>query len=209
MKNADIITFDYRARLEEVLDLSWKIFKSQFIYGRHEITKEAPFQHHFAQIIRMVGELYSVDKDDLFKVDLETKFENIKGKTKYVDITCQYVNKIKCAIELKFKTARQSAQDHGRIDAYSDIETLELITSQEEFELGKFYMITDSTAYIHKSKKGVGTVFALHDGYVSEKDKELSFPSKGRENVVVNLRNNYLFQWEKIHNWYFLDLTID
>lgn len=107
MKNPEIIEFEYSQRLNEVLQQSWKIFKSQFIFKRNKITKEAPFQHHFAQIIKNVGDLYSISEKDLFKVDLETKCENIKGKTKYIDITCEFVDKINCAIELKFKTAQQ------------------------------------------------------------------------------------------------------
>ena len=60
---------------------------------------------------------------------------------------------------MKFKTAIQGAQDHRRNDAYIDIEALEIVT-KGQFDLGKFYMITDSTPYINQSVKGVGTVFA-------------------------------------------------
>ncbi len=209
MKEEEIIEFEYPKRLNEVLDLSWKIFKSQFIHSRHEISKEAPFQHHFAQIIRNVGNLYSIAEKDLFKVDLETKCDNIKGKSKYIDISCEFVDQIKCAIELKFKTAKQGAQDHGRIDAYVDIEALELVITKGQFKLGRFYMITNSTPYIKQSKKGVGTVFATHDGFITEKGKEFWYDSKGRENIRVTLHNSYQFEWEKINDWYFLDLRTD
>ncbi len=208
MKEIDIVEFEYTKRLNEVLNQSWKIFKSQFIHGRHQINKEAPFQHHFAQIIKSVGDLYSIAEKDLFKVDLETKCNNVKGKSKYIDISCEFVGQIKCAIELKFKTAKQQAYDHGRIDAYIDIEALEIVT-KGQFDLGKFYMITDSTPYINQSIRGVGTVFATHNGFVTEKGKEFWFNSKGREDARVSLRNSYQFDWEKINDWYFLDLTIN
>lgn len=207
MKETNIIEFDYLNRLNEILDISWKIFKSQFIYEKHEISKEAPFQFHFAQIIQNVGNLYSITEKDLFKVDLETKCENIKGKSKYIDITCKFIDQINCAIELKFKTTKQGAQDHGRIDAYVDIEALELVTNKY-FDFGKFYMITDSEPYINQSTKGVGTVFATHNGYISEEGKELFFNSKGREHIRVNLQSSYKFEWQKINGWYFLDLTV-
>ena len=42
---------EHTERLNQVLDLSWDIFKSQFINGRHETNKETPFQHHFANFI--------------------------------------------------------------------------------------------------------------------------------------------------------------
>ncbi|QSE96111.1 hypothetical protein [Fulvivirga lutea] len=201
------ISKPYDIRIHEILDESWKIFKSQFIHGRHEINKEAPFQHHFAQIIRSVGNLYSIGESDLFKVDLETKCDNIRGKSKYVDITCEFYNHINCAIELKFKTARQSAQDHGRVDAYLDIEAVEQLVEQQ-FDLGKFYMITDSTAYINPSKKGVGTVFTLHNKHVTSSDR-LVANTVGRMGIEVTLNGEYVMNWEQIDHWYFLDLTIN
>ncbi|MCB0750003.1 MAG: hypothetical protein KDC52_00870 [Ignavibacteriae bacterium] len=195
--------------MHEILDQSWKIFKSQFINKRHEIETEAPFQHHLAYIIRSVGELYSLDKKDLFKVDLEKKVENIRGRKKFFDIACHFEGKINCLIELKFKLKRQAAQDYGRIDAYSDIEALELSTENGN-DFGKFYMITDDTTYNYKSVKGVGTIFTMWDGFETEPGKLLNSPSsKGREHVFITIQNKYKFEWEKIDKWYFLDLTID
>jgi hypothetical protein len=156
-----------------------------------------------------LGNLYCIKRDDIFLVDLETKCKNIKGKSKYLDITCSFPSKkVSCAIELKFKTDKQGAQDHGRIDAYVDIEALELACKQS-YDFGRFYMITDSTPYVKKSKRGVGTVFCTHDGMKTVSNQKFHCPnSKGRENVVVTLSNSYKFEWEKIKNWYFLELTI-
>ena len=207
MKEVKNIPFDYNERLEAVLNTSWNLFKSQFIHKRHYILTEAPFQHHFADILRQVGNLFCLTRDDIFLVDLETKSKSLNGKTKYIDITCEFVNKIKCAIELKFKTAKQGAQDHGRIDMYRDIEALEYVCS-EDYDLGKFYAITDSQTYINKSKVGVGTVFCTHNGNKSNENKTFWYNSKGRENIKVLLRNSYLFNWENINEWYFLDLSI-
>jgi hypothetical protein len=204
----DLISLDHKTRLRSILDASWRIFKSKFIYQRHPVLKEAPFQHHFANIISTVGGLYCIERADSFFVDLETKCENIKNKSKYLDITCSF-NKsdVSCAIELKFKTDQQGAQDHGRIDAYVDIEALEL-ACKADYSFGKFYMITDSTPYVNKARRGVGTVFATHHGYESPIGRKLCYPSKGREDVEVCLDHPYRFEWEKIDKWYFLDLTV-
>ncbi len=208
MKETKLIELDYSKRLNQILDEAWRIFKAQFINKRHEINKEAPFQLHLAQIIQNVGSLYSICKKDLFKVDLEKKIDLVKGKSKYLDITCEFVETIKCAIELKFKTEKQGAQDHGRIDAFVDIEALEIVT-ESMYNFGKFYMITDSKAYINPSKRGVGTVFGIHNGSLTEKNREFWFDSKGREHLRISLRNSYHFEWEQIGEWYFLDLTIE
>lgn len=209
LNTPNLLSLDHKIRILSILDDSWKIFKSKFIHGRHPVLKEAPFQHHFANIISTVGGLYCIERADSFFVDLETRCENIKNKSKYLDITCSFSNSdVTCAIELKFKTAKQGAQDHGRIDAYVDIEALEL-ACKAGYTFGKFYMITDSITYVNQSRKGVGTVFATHHGFESPINHKFCYPSKGRELVEVCLGYSYRFDWEKIGEWYFLDLTIN
>jgi len=207
MKQEDRLPLSYIERLEEVLDISWRILKSRFIDGRHIISKEAPFQHYFANIISTIGESYCSERTDMFLVDLEYKVSDIKDKNKYIDITCEFVNKnASCAIELKFKTDKQGAQDHGRIDAFVDIEALELVC-KENFGIGRFYMITNSTPYINQSKKGVGTVFTTHDGGLINPGI-YQYESKVREDVIVTLGNQYAVEWEKIGDWFFLLINI-
>ena len=87
MKSIDLIPHNHAERLGLVVDLSWRIFQSHFIHKRHPILKEAPFQHHFANVLS--------------------------------------------TIESKFKTEQQGAQDHGRIDVYSDIEAVELVCESQ------------------------------------------------------------------------------
>lgn len=206
-----MIPISYSDRIDEIMNLSWKIFKSQFLNGRLEINKEAPFQHHFANIIRDMGNLYCIRRGEIFFTDLETKCEDLKEKNKYLDITCGFIRgnkEYKVSVELKFKTARQGAQDHGRIDAYIDIEALEL-TLDKGFEKGFFFMITDSQVYVNPSRRGVGIVFITHNGFVSEPKDYKVKSCKGRENIVVNLKNSYHFNWEKEKDFYFLKLPVN
>lgn len=70
-------------------------------------------------------------------------------------------------------------------------------------------MITDSITYINKSNKGVGTVYAIHNEHRTKNNSQYWFNSKGREDIKVNLINSYFFEWEKINDWYFLELTIN
>lgn len=125
-------------------------------------------------------------------------------------ITCSFANSyVSCAVELKFKTHKQVAQDWGRIDAYVDIEALEHACKDADYTFGKFYMITDSPAYTKESKRGVGTEFPMHHEFESQINHVFPSPScKGRENVKVRLNHSYRFHWEKIDQWRFLDLTI-
>ena len=153
---------------------------------------------------------------------MEKRVNYPEGKTKYLDITCEYSclenkTQAKAAIELKFKTKRQGAQDHGRIDAFVDIEALEKAKNAYSYTKARFYMITDSETYLKKSKKGVGTKFTTYDGAKTKLDSDFHCPSsKGRENTKVHLNASYCFEWEKIgminnnikDYWYFLELRI-
>jgi hypothetical protein len=209
MSPAELIPYDHLERLHHVVDGAWRIFQSHFIYKRHPIPKEAPFQHHFAAILSSIGSLCCIERSDVFFVDLETRCEDIKGKAKYIDITCSYPNaNVSCAIELKFKTARQGAEDHARIDAYLDIEAVELACAAQ-FNFGRFFMITDSSTYVRPSTRGVGTVFCMHDGFETASGANLTCPNiKNRHLVSVSLKKPYVFKWLEHDGWYFLELRV-
>jgi len=203
------LPIDHVQRLAHLVDQSWLILKSRFLQGRHKIPLEAPFQHYFAQILSAYGELCCTERSDLFLVDLECKQPGANGAREYLDIGCSFPNHdASCAIELKFKTAKQSAQDHGRIDTYQDIEALERACAGG-FSFGRFYMITDSSVYVNSSRRGVGTIFPTHDGHQTVAGSTFHYPQcVGRQNVRLNLRHAYAFQWEKIGGWYFLEVHI-
>ena len=213
MKNADLIPKAHVERLAEIVMLSWRILKTRFIQGRHRIPTEAPFQHYFGHILSVVGETYCVGRDDQFVVDLEERVPDIKQKNKYIDIVCGFQKSdVYCAIELKFKKKSQGAQDFGRIDSYVDIEAVELAIEKKNYSMGFFFIITDSTAYVNPSRIGVGTFFPMHDG-ATISPNIFSYPKcKGREDVVVTLRNSYSFSWETCKkgedDWYFMSLPV-
>jgi hypothetical protein len=72
-----------KEKLEKVITESWELFIAKYLSGRIEVSKEAPFQHHFANIIQDIGELYCFSRTELFLVDLETKEEKLLKKNKY------------------------------------------------------------------------------------------------------------------------------
>jgi hypothetical protein len=199
---------EHKERLMKVVDLSWCLLKAQFIKKRYEILKEAAFQHHFAVILSQVGNLFCFESEDFFRINLESRTDFSTGKTKNIDITCEFVGKAKCAIELKFKTKKQAAQDIGRINMYKDIEALEN-TLAHGFDMGYFYMLTDSSNYYNESKSKVGKKLCVHNGYESNEDFSVSnLTVKGRGNVDVKLNNSYKFNWEKSYGWYFLAINV-
>ena len=211
MKTTATLAENHIERLEAVVMLSWKILKSRFLDGRHRIPTEAPFQHYFSHILSIIGESFCTSREDKFVVDLEERIEGIRGKCKFVDIVCGFQNtQTYCAIELKFKTASQGAQNFGHIDSYLDIEAVELALEAKNYSLGFFFIITDSTAYINRSRVGVGTVFPMHEGAKIGPGlfSAANVKCKGREGAEITLRGHYEFSWERSDKWYFLCIPI-
>src|SRR6266478_2581637 len=107
MKPNQLLPTHHAQRLSHLVDQSWVILKSRFVQGRHEIALEAPFQHYFAHILSAYGALCCTLRNDLFLVDLECRQPGANGGREYLDIGCSFPNHdARCAVELKFKTAK-------------------------------------------------------------------------------------------------------
>ena len=225
MKKTDILPTDDTARIDDILQTSWRILKTRFIKRRYEISSEAPFQHYFAHIISTIGDTYCITRTEKFMVDLEVKLEgknnNDEVKKSYIDITCGFSrggndSREKTAIELKFKTKSQGAPNDTRNLVFQDIKRLENARKEDSFSQGRFYMITDLQTHANKSKKGLGTVFRIHDGAETQANEEFYYPdSTSKKNVKVTLDDPYSFNWEKIdkkttkkEEWYFLEIPV-
>ena len=236
MEELKLVSNDCRSRMDEILNASWKVFKWQFINKAFvkDIENEAPFQLHFASIIRSIGNMY-VLHGETFYVDLETKWEShddkSEGKKKYIDITCGFyklgnsVPEYACAIELKFKRADYGALPHNLFAIFKDIKSLEseVLAAGDEgmdkYSEGRFYFITNNSdycqkpAYINKSKQqDKYKSFGLNGDKV---DKQVVYhPEKGSDkDRVVSLNNEYGISWEKYgsaenDSWYFLEIAV-
>ena len=233
-KELQLIENDHASRMKEILDESWKIFKWQFankVFVR-EIENEAPFQLHFASVIRSIGNMY-VLPGETFYVDLETKWMKSEDKKKYIDITCGFYEfgdknpKYACAIELKFKRKDYGALPHNLFAIYKDIESLEDEIIRPEFggnmekpyySEGRFYFITNNedycskSAYVEKTNQDdkyqpfglSGDKVDTHIVYHPKKDSD--------EDRKVDLEKDYNILWEEYKDdneaWYFLEIDI-
>ena len=238
MKDLQLIPNDYASRVKEILDEAWKIFKWQFVNKVFvkDIENEAPFQLHFASIIRSIGNMY-VLHGETFYVDLETKWESKSNesdeKKKYIDITCGFykfgeaIPQYACAIELKFKRKDYGALPHNLFAIYKDIESLEAEVGPDKknmYSIGRFYFITNNedycnkSAYVNKSRQQGDAAdskykpFGLNEGKLV---KDVVYhPEKGSdEDRHVSLDNDYEVSWEKHTNardedWYFLEIDV-
>ena len=231
MEEVKLIANDYLSRINEILDEAWKIFQSQFLNHKIDIRSEAPFQLHFANIIKSIGELYTIKPEEQFYVNREVRFDKGKkdDRPKIVDITMGFkvfeecpestnlykVNEYNCAIELKFKTKEQGAQNIGRINVYQDLEALEQVCKSDRYSFGKFYMITNDIIYTKEPKQNSRIKdYNISDGHKTTPGIIAKYEGKVGEKSDYHdivLEESYEFKWEycqdyKKDTWYFLEM---
>lgn len=196
-------------KLDLIVTEAWTIFNHQFLNGRIQVEKEAPFQHHLANIIRDLGNLYCFSRSETFIVDLETKELNIRKKNKFIDITFGFYDGpkllAKAAMELKFKKKIQGAEDFARIDSYQDIESLEYCL-ERGYSNAYFCMIADDLIYSKASKIATtGDIFSMREGYVTPINIPISNANcKGRKDVIVTFKKAHTFEWQVQNGYLFL-----
>lgn len=145
-----------------------------------------PFNTTWLIPLDSLGELYCFSRTESFLVDLETRIDDVFGKTKFVDITFSYYDggKItaKGAMELKFKKKSQGADDFVRINSYINIQSLEECLNRG-YDVAYFCMVTDNSIYTCESVKGTtGDIFSMRNGYTSKVNLQISNPNcKGRK----------------------------
>ena len=225
MEQIKLIPLDIKLRLDQIIGTSWEIFTNQYINKKYEINLEAPFQLHFASIIKHVGEIYCLKKHDIISVNLEVNLG--VHERNYVDIVISYFDgqtnhEHSIPIELKFKTKQQSAEDLGSLEIYKDLYRLENLinnSKNDAMPFGYFFCITNNEYYINPSKRGLKTVFATNHGYQIEKEFEYKYldTKAGSEfykkNGGYTFQGQYKFNWEKFNasndNFYFLKMKVD
>lgn len=213
MPKLEVIPLDIPARLDEIINLSWRIFTNRFINNKYDINLEAPFQLHFASILKNVGDLYCVKKRELFDVNLEVNMPYKINKRNNVDIVLSLINiendlEYIIPIELKYKTQDQSAEILGVMQIYRDLYSLECLYKKTYpnnciIPFSYFFIITDDSRYIKKAKSGVKTVFRTDDSYSiipgnDYKYLESKTAKKFHEDYgSFNYLNSYKFNWSE------------
>ncbi|MBL0917972.1 MAG: hypothetical protein IBJ14_04660 [Hydrogenophaga sp.] len=105
--------------------------------GRIRVETEASLQLQFAAILKSVGELLEIQRDEYFSIELEKPVSHKSGvfgksgstKAK-VDIYCAFTNATTgestgCAIELKFFKQKNHREPNNRYDVFADVHNLE------------------------------------------------------------------------------------
>ena len=110
---------DFRERLREIVALAYKLFYLRTAHGLIKIENEASMQLQLGLIIKQLGELYLLSKEENFSIELE-KWRDLNEATPKspkqrarCDIWLELGNKeetVRAAIELKYFKYSQNTE---------------------------------------------------------------------------------------------------
>jgi len=181
-------------------------YMMQLARKRPVFHSEADFQHELAWLIH--------EKQRNSSIRLEYP-RTIDGKPAYVDILIRQAN---CAIELKYKTAKQrveiegevfalkgqNAQDTGCYDFLKDVERLEWLVDNRIIEHGYAVFLTNDQKYwlepqsvnTHRYNFRICSGRSLHNGNLGWREGTAPGSMRGREDHIL-IRGPYELQWRE------------
>ena len=183
-------------RLQEIVDLSYRILCNKVAAGNVSIPNEASMQMQFGTILNSVGKLYEVDKHDRFTIELESPKEiEASAKSSKGIARCDiYIalarnkSKATAAIELKhFRKGPNEAVTDNRFFVLQDLENLEHYMEKEP-KL-QCYEIVYTDNLNHTINKAGLTV---NIGHKAQAPSQLIYT----QNREVNLKGGHTFLWD-------------
>ena len=191
-------------QLNEVVDMAWQEVKDQVDKGQLTLVREGNFGLHLGIFLYAFGNR-DVPEGQRFEVEAEHLLE-VDGARKYMDLACSYQPEdIKAALELKFCTAQQGADNLRRVDFWQDLGTLEE-AQRQGFGEARFLLITDDPRYPEVKRRGDYKKYSMHEGRVIEPGQYECVDWAGRRGKSVTLEKAYPISWEKINGLNFLEL---
>lgn len=192
-------------RMTRILDESWEILAQRIATGRVSINKEASLQLHYSSILLSYGELFCVEPQETFSIELESA----NGR-KSIDITCM-LGDTRAAIELKcFRKASNRACDTDMYDVWCDLERL---LSYQEFAVRKFICLTDNPYYVSGAHSGHAGSVSIRDGTIHEFGSMIApswagtWKDKKRDRCLT-LAKRLELHWSQNSGWYSLCVTL-
>ncbi|QZK90083.1 hypothetical protein K5V07_06095 [Flavobacterium sp. CHNK8] len=192
--------FEPQERLSYLINESWQILFQRIVSGKQLINKEASLQLQLARILNDLGNAYCILPNETFQLELETGHNG-----KNIDITC-HLGEVKAAIELKcFMKSSNRAKDLDMYDALIDIERLE---SFEEFDIKKFFCLTDNKYYSETVQKGMASSVTLRNGTIYKVNEEIvplwTGKWKVKRDKPIIFKKDVVCNWVSNNGWYYL-----
>lgn len=186
---------DLRERLQEIVQISYRLLCNKIAGGLVEVDNEASMQMQLGVIMKTIGQLYEFSEHDRFSITLEhvVKDDAIqtwksKGKARIDIMLTVSKGRDTCsaALELKYfpKSDGETVTDN-RFYMLADLENLEAYRRLGMADLGYFILYTTNKNYTTDTRSGVKIG--------NEKPIERTTTSNNR---TVNITGSYKLHWD-------------
>lgn len=195
-------------RLIRVFDLAYECLRRKINGGRIRVENEASLQLQFAAILKSVGELLEVERDEFFSIELEKpialalgSFGKSGSSKAKIDILFSYTNAStktvrSCAVEMKFFKKQNHREPNNRYDVFADLHNLERYGHIAEM----CFMVvgTDHDHYVTQAKYSDATgQFDFREGREYLSGTMASYGTAVPYGVPITLHGSYAFKWDQ------------
>lgn len=212
---SDFITDDlFENRLRKAISAAWAVFARKVGGGLVPVNKEASMQLQYAYILKQLLPLTLQNVGEAADIELETGVRTSTGSNN-IDIllrgTSTNDKEVRIAIELKcYRNLAASggprgAHDIFMKDVYEDLYILEEYITLGLASRGVALVMNDLERFVRpKVKKGKCWAYDISHNFM--------FPGGridvriGGKPVMINLKNQYMFQWEKFGKFWFTEI---
>lgn len=185
--------------LSSVVDLAWSKIKTKTIEGLR-LRREGNFQLHLGITLHDVANQTGITE---FNIEAEHLLDPNAARN-YIDLVCSYGD-ARTALELKFCTSDQGADNLRRVDFWKDLGTLEAAQALG-FTDARFLLITDDYRYLQRKTTSDYALYSMHEGRVIEPGTYTCTKWAGRRGQTVTLQRRYPINWATVKGLHFLQL---
>ena len=208
-------------RLIRTFDLAYECLRRKINGGRISVDNEASLQLHFGSLLKSVGELLEVERDEFFSIELEKAislphgtFGKSRSEKAKVDVFFSFTNaatneKHSCAVEMKFFKKKNHREPNNRYDVFADIHNLENYGS---FADHCFLLVaTDHDHYVSQSSYSKDTSdFDFRHGRTYTAGTTATYRTAVPYGDPIALVGSYPFAWDTTADGlHFMKLSLD
>lgn len=210
-----------KERLTRAFNLAYECLRRKINGGRIKVENETSLQLQFAAILKSVGELLEVHRDEFFSIELEKPVQLIEatfGKSQTskakIDIFCSYTTISNgevhsCAIEMKYFKKKNHREPNNRYDVFADIHNLENYGAFAE--LCFMVVATDHDHYVNQESYSADTGdFDFREGKCYEAGTMATYRTPAPYGEPIKLSGSYTFKWDAtVGGLHFMQLLVE
>lgn len=195
-------------RLVRVFELAYECLSRKINGGRIRVENEASLQLQFAAILKSVGDLLEVERDEFFTIELEKpvvladrSFGKSGSSKAKVDVYFSYSNATtkvvrSCAVEMKFFKKQNQREPNNRYDVFADIHNLE--NYGHIADLCFMVVGTDHDHYVSQAQYSAATSdFDFREGSTYVGGTTATYRTAKVYGEPITLRGSYPFTWDQ------------